>query len=327
VSIPVRLRALRGRALAASLAVLVAAMALVSAAPQAASAAPASATAAPICGTQTTPPQYLHVIWIWMENEPYNALIGAKDAPFLNRLAGECGLATNYHNLTHPSAPEYLGATSGYLGGLNDCTAYQCPDSHYNLFAQVTKAGENWMSFEQGMQQNCYDPANASDPSLNTVGLYDSLHNPAIYYTDLTAQCMTNDVPMAGNWSHALADNLPSFSFITPNKCEDDHDCPVSVGDEFLSDLVGQITQSGYYRSGNTVIFITWDEGEGGQTNNCATNTTDIGCHVPTVVVSRSSVLFNHYSLLKTTEDLLGLRYLGNAADPSVASMTAAFNL
>ena len=302
-------------------------------APSVASAA-TTQPATPLCGTETTPPQYLHVIWIWMENTSYNNLIGAKDAPFLNTIANECGLATNYHNLTHPSAPEYLGATSGYLGGTNDCTAFQCPDPHFNLFAEVTQAGENWKSYEQGMQQNCYDPANATNPSLNTVGLYDSLHNPAIYYTDLTAQCQTNDVPMAANFAADLNNGLPSFSFITPNKCNDDHDCAVSVGDHYLSKLVGQITQSGYYRSGSTAIFITWDEGEGGVSNNCATNTTDIGCHVPTVVISpstpagtHSNVLFNHYSLLKTTEDMLGLRYLGHAADPSVNSMTSAFNL
>ena len=282
----------------------------------------------------TKAPQYLHVIWIWMENASYNNIIGAKDAPFVNQLANECGLATNYHNLDSSVRTRVPSHASGYLGGTGDCTAFQCPDSHFNLFAEVSQAGENWMSFEQGMQQNCYDPANASDPGLNTVGLYDSLHNPAIYYTDLTAQCQTNDVPMSTNFTQALNNSLPSFSFITPNKCNDDHDCAVSVGDHYLSQLVGQITSSGYYQSGNTAIFITWDEGEGGVSNNCATNTTDIGCHVATIVVSpsthagtRSSLLFNHYSLLKTTEEMLGLRYLGNAADPTVNSMTKAFNL
>ena len=52
-----------------------------------------------------------------MENTPYVDVIGSAQAPFANALASECGLATNYHNLTHPSAPNYLGATSGYLGG------------------------------------------------------------------------------------------------------------------------------------------------------------------------------------------------------------------
>jgi hypothetical protein len=44
-----------------------------------------------------------------------------------------------------------------------------------------------------------------------------------------------------------------------------------------------------------------------------------------TPVGSTSATLFNHYSLLATTEQLLGLPALGEAA--SAATMTAAFNL
>jgi hypothetical protein len=77
---------------------------------------------------------------------------------------------------------------------------------------------------------------------------------------------------------------------------------------------------------------LTWDEGEGGTSNDCATNTTDVGCHVATVVVSpstrpgtRSATLFNHYSLLASTERLLGLPLLGKAA--GAHTMLAAFKL
>ena len=80
--------------------------------------------------------------------------------------------------------------------------------------------------------------------------------------------------------------------------------------------------------------MLTWDEGEDGVSNNCAYNTTDIGCHVPAIVMSpytpagaRSSVLFNHYSLLKTTEQLLNLPLLGHANDSTVTSMKKAFGL
>ena len=292
-----------------------------------------------ICGTAHGPVHYDHVIWIWMENTPYTDVIGSSQAPFANALASECGLATNYHNLTHPSAPNYLGATSGQLGGANDCTPYQCPDSNANLFQQISSTrGETWKSYEESMQSNCYDPASAANPGLNTVGLYDSLHNPAIYYTNITAQCATNDIPMGevsgGSFAHDLATRLPTFSFISPNKCNDDHDCAVSVGDAYLKSLIGAIVTSRQYREGHTVIFLTWDEGEGGVSNDCAYNTTDVGCHVATLVVSPSTrpgtvsdELFNHYSLLKTTEQLLHLPLLGNADDSAVNSMLRAFRL
>ena len=64
----------------------------------------------------------------------------------------------------------------------------------------------------------------------------------------------------------------------------------------------------------------------------CATNKTDESCHIATIVISpsttpgtRSAVLFNHYSLLRTAEQLLGLPLLGKAA--SYPSMAAAFRL
>jgi hypothetical protein len=55
---------------------------------------------------------------------------------------------------------------------------------------------------------------------------------------------------------------------------------------------------------------------------------------VATVVITpstrpgtRSSTDFSHYSLLRTTEDMLGIRvHLGHAADPTTASMRAAFH-
>ena len=80
-------------------------------------------------------------------------------------------------------------------------------------------------------------------------------------------------------------------------------------------------------------MFITWDEGTGGKSaEDCAANTTDASCQVATIVISpstpagsTSATLFNHYSLLGTTEQLLGLPALGEAS--AYPTVTAAFNL
>jgi phosphatidylinositol-3-phosphatase len=78
--------------------------------------------------------------------------------------------------------------------------------------------------------------------------------------------------------------------------------------------------------------LVTSDEGEGGSSDDCAANTTDVRCNVPALVISpstrggtRSADLFNHYSLLAAAEELLGLPKLGQA--PSDASMASALNL
>lgn len=125
---------------------------------------------------------------------------------------------------------------------------------------------------------------------------------------------------------------LPSFSFITPDLNDDMHDGTVAMGDMWLKTHLRAIFKSSAYTTGTVVLIITWDEGEGGTSSDCPTNVTDIGCHVATIVVSpsttphtASSTLFNHYSLLLTTEQLLGEPSLGQAA--GATSMLTAFNL
>jgi hypothetical protein len=324
-----------------------------------ASSRPAAASSQ-VCGSDAGQSQhrYDHVIWIWMENHSYNTIIGSSAAPFANQLASECGLAANYHNITHPSAPEYLAATSGELGGAGDCTPSQCPDSHYNIFQQATQHGLSWADFAGGMSSLANDTSLApqyrtatcaqGDPGSGYNPPYDVNHNPAVYYTDINPQlenpsaaagpCQANDLnlgsPTSGPFAKALATDLPSFTFIGPNLCDDTHNCTVAHGDEYLQSLVGAITSSAYYKSGDTAVFLAWDEGEGGVSTNCAYNTTDIGCHVATIVISPTTVpgtvsntLFNHYSLLKTTEQLLGLPLIGHAKDTQVNSMLSDFGL
>ena len=162
---------------------------------------------------------------------------------------------------------------------------------------------------------------------LSSSGSYAVKHDPEAYYTLIRAACVRNDVPLGSNsggaFLTALATRkLPAFSFVTPNLCDDMHDCPIQTGDRWLATWVPKITASPTYRAGHTVIFITWDEDDGPSGN-----------HVPMIVVSpstrpgtRAAGSFTHYSLLRTTEELLGVSpYLGLAA--KALSMRTAFNL
>jgi hypothetical protein len=289
-----------------------------------ASAMVSPATASGPCGTLTSAPHYTHVIWIWMENHSYNTIIGSSQAPYINSVASKCGLATNYHNISHPSLPNYISATSGlaYKGIAkfdSDCNPVPgCVTSAKSIFAQ----GETWKAYEETMPSNC---------AKSNSGNYAVRHNPPPYYTSLKG-CATKDVPFAHLATDLAAGKLPAFSFITPNLIDDMHSGTVADGDNWLMANLPTILNSPEYTSGSTAVFITWDEGEGGTSNKCATNTTDVGCHVATLVISpstragtHSATLFNHYSLLGTAERLLGLPMLGKAA--SATTMTAAFHL
>jgi hypothetical protein len=163
-------------------------------------------------------------------------------------------------------------------------------------------------------------------------GEYAVRHNPPPYYTSLSG-CASRDVRYTQLAADLARNALPAFSFITPNLVDDMHDGTIVDGDTWLAGNLPAILNSPEYRGGTTAVFITWDEGSGGHPiENCARNTSDASCHVATIVVSpstpagaTSATLFNHYSLLATAEQLLGLPKLGQAS--SFPTMTAPFNL
>ena len=305
---------------------LAAALPLLAGAPAATVAATgAPAAASGPCGTLTSSPAYTHVIWLWLENHSYSTIIGSPHAPYLNSLAAECGLAINYHNITHKSLANYVGATSG-LGYpalarfTGDCSPLPgCSATAPSIFGQ----GETWRAYQESMPSNC-DTKNSGEYAVH--------HNPPPYFTTL-AGCATEDVPYTRLAHDLTAGTLPAFSFITPNLLDDMHTGTIAEGDKWMAANLPKILDSTEYTDGSTAVFITWDEGHGGiPGEKCATNTTDESCHIATIVISpsttpgtQSATLFNHYSLLHTAEQLLGLPFLGRAA--GAASMVSAFNL
>jgi hypothetical protein len=58
------------------------------------------------------PPAYGHVVWIVMESHAYDEIIGSSDAPSINELVTQHGLATDFHAESHPSLPNYIAMTS-----------------------------------------------------------------------------------------------------------------------------------------------------------------------------------------------------------------------
>jgi phosphatidylinositol-3-phosphatase len=266
----------------------------------------AAAGAAP-CGTVATPPaSYDHVVWVVMENKPYSAIIGSSNAPYINQLRSQCGSASQFFAETHPSLPNYIAMTSGSPQGITDDSG---PSAHPlnvpSIFSQVGSTG--WRSLEESMPSNCL---------LSNSGQYAVRHNPAAYYTNIRTACASRDVPLG-----ATPDVSARFTFVTPNLCNDMHDCSVKTGDTWLSTFLPKVFSSSAYQGGRTAVFLTWDEDDHSQSNRIATLVIAPSVRPGTT----SSTHFTHYSMLRTTEQLLGLGFLGNAA--SAASMRGAFNL
>lgn len=302
----------------------------------AAIAGPTTTPAPSVCGSRAAAPPprvYRHVVWIFMENKSADTVVGssAGSDPYTESLATGCGLATNYHNITHPSLPNYLAATSGDTHGIaSDCQPSRCSQPGPSLFGQLDSAHKSWRSYVESMPEAC---------STQNASPYAAKHNPAVYYTRLGASCRRSDLPLAGSLTHDLTSGpLPAFALIVPNSCDDTHSCPIGVGDTWLQTWVSRIVATPDYKAGQVVVFVTWDEGDVHSSlkgEDCSQNATDPGCHVATLVLSANtppgtaaSELFTHYSLLKTTEQLLGLHtMLGHAGDPGTLSMRPAFHL
>jgi hypothetical protein len=267
----------------------------------------ASVVALGPAGAATKVPRFSRVIVVVMENKDYVQVIGSPDAPYVNALARRNALADRYYGVAHPSLPNYLALLGGSTFGIHEnCT--DCTIAKPNLVDELERHRVSWRAYMESMPSPCFTGAAA--------GAYAKRHNPFVYFRSILAsrrRC-ANVVPLARLAADLHARRLPRFVWITPDLCHDMHDCDVATGDRFLAGLVPALLRSLGPRG---VLFLTWDEG-----------VTDIGCcgdpgggRIPTVVAgpaarkgARSDRPFNHYSLLRTIEDGLGLRRLGASA-------------
>ena len=264
-------------------------------------------TLPPTPPVSASPGAIKHVVVVMEENHSYSAIIGSSAAPYINSLAKTYGLATNYYAITHPSLPNYLALTTGTTGQgavAKDCLPAQCPQSEASIFGQLTG---NWRSYAESMPTAC---------NKSNAGPYAPRHNPAVYFTRVSAAVCTGDDQPLPNLATAT---LGAYTMITPNLLDDMHNGTVAQGDTWLKNHLSALMLNPSYADGSTVVFVVWDEGTA--TDN------HVACLVisPRVVATANATAFTHYSLLATAEDLLGLPRLGAAQ--TATSMQAAFGL
>ncbi len=259
------------------------------------------------------------IVVILMENKEDTDVIGSSAAPYENQLARRYGLATNSFAISHPSLPNYLALTSGSTHGINsDCTS--CSVNAPNLAQQLSAAGISWNAYLQNVPGPCYRGA--------TAGEYAKRHNPFIYYDDIANNhsLCSHLVGFRALHRALSAGHLPTFTWITPNVCNDTHDCGVGSGDAFLASLVPSLLRA---IGPKGFIVITWDEGS-----------SNVGCcggaaqggQVATIVAGpgviaggRENAPVDHYGVLATIERALSLPLLGGAANGANGSLAPLF--
>jgi phosphatidylinositol-3-phosphatase len=256
-------------------------------------------TAAPSPVSTAAVPDFNHIFVILEENKGFDDVIGNRGAPYINSLAENGSLLVNYHSTAHPSLPNYLELTSGTNAGItSDCNppGAGCEANVHNIADEIEQSGRTWKEYAEDMPNPC---------GTRNDGEYVTKHNPFVYYKDILnnpARCKASVVPLSQLGLDLASGKVPNFSFITPNLCNDMHDCSVDTGDGWLSSVMPQILRSTACTSQSCLVVVTWDENDSGSTNVAAIM---IGAGVKNGY--RSEVYYTHYSVLHTIESAWGL--------------------
>ena len=247
-----------------------------------------------------------HIVIITMENKLYSDIVDNEDAPYINSLIHNYSFTDNYFAVSHPSLPNYIALLSGSTQGItSDCT--DCYLHAPNLVDQLEQSQKTWKGYMESMPSPCF---------VGSDGKYAQKHNPFMYFDDIRNdpnRC-NNVVPFTQLSTDLQSEaTTPNFIWISPNLCNDMHDCDVATGDQWLSQQVPLILASPAFKQQKSLLFITWDEGEGSDSNQ-----------VPMIAVADwvqsgfvSHIQYSHYSLLHTLEALWQLPPLNQKTEQS----------
>ena len=243
--------------------------------------------------------------------------------------------------------------------------------SGLSIVDQLVKKGRSWKSYQESLPNTGADYVNNSDgvysnttdfskilpalkPPLTAAGivnLYAAKHNPFVYFKSVQESGSRENIVgfdgVSGLYGDLASGKVPTFSFIAPNQCNDQHGrenagpyCNYDViadgsqvnlnpalikrGDVAVQNIVTSIKQSPVWKKGKNAIVILWDEND----YSIAPNTNQVVLIVDTnygVKNKKSGIYYNHFSLLKTIEAGFQLPCLNHACDEGVKVMADLF--
>ncbi len=232
---------------------------------------------------------------------------------------------------------------------------------------QLAERGLTWKSYQESLPPTGADLVNNSDGYFSNVttiasalpaetqtliNLYAVKHNPFVYFQSVQedAGSLANSVGFDGAqglYEDLASGQVPSFSFIAPNQCNDQHgrgnagpSCdfdPSSTGtqaglnpaliyrgDQTIQSIVKAIHASPAWNWGHNAIVLLWDENDYSATPNVNKVLLTVETNYGASGV-QSSVFYTHFSLLKSIEAGFGLPCLNHACDANVATMSDLF--
>ena len=254
-----------------------------------------------------------------------------------------------------PVAPSTAGPDEQVLG--SGCVY---PASVQTLPGQLEAKHLTWRAYVEGLGESpgqppaCGHPApGASDPT-QAGGPYATFRNPFVYFESITAasSCATADAGLSRLKADLAgpAARTPAFSYIVPDRCHDGNPVPCSPGapagpaaaSAWVETVAPSILASKAFKQGGLLV-ITIDEapssgefadssaccGQPSYPNYTAPEIDHGGGDVGALLISpfikggtTSQDSYNHFSLLRTIEDVFGLGHLGYAALPAIKSFS-----
>lgn len=260
------------------------------------------------------------IVMVVEENHAYEQVIGNSAMPYLNSLAQQGALATQYYADMHPSIGNYFALTTGAVQ-TND-NNFPGPVSADNLVRQINASGKTWKAFAEDLPSPGY--------LGTTVGDYEKHHNPFAYLSDVVndSSQAAKIVPTAQLATDITAGTLSDFIFVLPNAIDDGHSCTTGTvcndndllarADQWLKTTIGPLLATSRFQSSG-LLLITFDESNIADIRNGGGRVPLIAFGPKAKAGSQSATLYKHENTLKTVCVVLDLA----SCPGSAASMSA----
>ena len=247
-----------------------------------------------------------HIVLVLEENTDYDNSVGSM--PWLDGMAAQYGLATQYYAVTHPSIGNYFMLTTGQIITNDDFSSSVVTVD--NIVRRLNAAGKTWKGYAEDLPY-------AGDLELDVDnGTYASRHFPLVYLADVRGdpKVAQKIVPFTQFATDLKKGTLPNFSFVTPNLCNDAHDCSVGTADSWLKNNIAPLLANSQFQK-DGLLIVTFDESFGPDTTNGGGRVEWVAIGPTVKRVYRSSRTYQHQSTLRLILKLLGITsYPGAAA-------------
>ena len=247
-----------------------------------------------------------HIVIVILEDHNFSSIIGSPAAPYINSLTldSKTALFSQSYGITCCfSQPNYFDLYSGCNQGvLNNLNPPNDPFTTDNLGRQLLDSGRTFITYSEDLPSVGFNG--------DTWAYYARKHNPAANWMGTG----TNQIPDTTNQPFTAFPSsnfalLPTVSYVIPNLLHNMHDGTdpqrITDCDTWLNNNLDSYVQ--WAKSNNSLFMITFDIG-------------GVNEPMPTLFTGEMvlggiySDTVNHYSVLRTIEDMYGLPYACNAA-------------